>query len=217
MKAAIVIPAYNEASTIGTVVGQVKHAGIVVVVDDASSDDTAELAAIAGAIVIRHDSNQGYDGALQSGFEKADQLGVDAVITFDADGQHDPLVLDTILNKLNVADTCLVLGIRFVPARFAEAIFGYWTRIRFGVRDILCGLKGYRIELYRQHGCFDSTGSIGTELALAGLRSGCAFETVPVPIRDREDQARFGSLFRANMRILRAFLLAVREDVLSRW
>jgi len=214
VKVAIVIPAYNESSTISQVVNQVKQIGIVIVVDDASSDATSELAEKAGAVVVRHNSNRGYDGALQSGFEKADQLGVDSVITFDADGQHDPAVLDKIVADLKVPGMCLVLGIRPAPARLAEAVFNFWTRLRFGVNDILCGLKGYRMDLYRQHGCFDHVGSIGTELALSGLRGDCGFTTIYVPISDRDDgQARFGSSFRANIRIFRAFLLAIWEDV----
>jgi len=209
MNVAIVIPAYNEAATISEVVEQVRGAGTVIVVDDASSDDTADLAVKAGAIVVSHESNRGYDKALQSGFEKADQLDVDAVITFDADGQHDPAVLNTFIENIKVPGVVIVLGIRSAPARVAEAVFNYWAQSRFGVRDILCGLKGYNIELYRQHGCFDRSGSIGTELALAGLGSGCKFSTVSVPIRERVGRARFGSFLRANFWILRAFIKAV--------
>lgn len=213
MSVAIVIPAYNESSTISQVVNQVKSAGVVIVVDDASTDNTAELAREAGAVVIRHDENRGYDGALQSGFDKASKLDVNLVITFDADGQHDPTVLDKIIDGLKTPGVCLVLGIRPAPARLAEAMFNFWTRLRFGVDDILCGLKGYNMELYEQHGCFDHVGSIGTELALAGLRDGCQFKTVPVPISERDGQARFGSSLQANIKIFRAFALAFWEDI----
>ena len=204
MQVAIVIPAWNEAATIGRVVSSVLPGRTVIVVNDCSSDATASLAEAAGALVVNHTANRGYDGALQSGFEKADQLGVDIVVTFDADGQHDATILDQIILPLaeNTAD--IVIGVRPRTARFSEALFGLYTRLRYGVSDILCGLKGYRIELYKRHGHFDSYGSIGTELALAALAGGARIAVVPVPVYERADHPRFGQGLKANGRILRA-------------
>ena len=79
-KVAIVIPAFNEEATISNVVQSVKEYGIVVVVNDASSDKTKQMAESAGAIVINHKDNKGYDDALNSGFKKAKELKCDAVI-----------------------------------------------------------------------------------------------------------------------------------------
>jgi len=213
VKFAVIIPAFNEAATISRVVNDVRDAGTVIVVDDASLDATAALAEEAGAVVVRHDSNKGYDGALETGFEKARQLGMDSVISFDADGQHDPSVLNNILTALKDPQVFLVLGIRPHAARFSEVIFNYWAKVRFGVTDILCGLKGYHMDLYLQHGCFDHTGSVGTELALAGLRRGCHYSTVTVPISPRAGTARFGSTLKANYQILRALKYAIYQDL----
>ena len=87
-KVAIVIPAFNEEATISNVVQSVKEHGIVVVVNDASSDKTKQIAESAGAIVVSHKYNKGYDSALNSGFKRAEELNCDGVITFDADGEH---------------------------------------------------------------------------------------------------------------------------------
>ena len=72
---AIVIPAYNEANTIRQVIRSISDYGVVIVVNDASEDNTGFVAAKAGAIVINHEVNHGYDKALESGFMRADELG----------------------------------------------------------------------------------------------------------------------------------------------
>src|SRR5262245_8373928 len=85
----VVIPAYNEASMISRVVSEVSRAGYtVIVVDDGSSDTTAEQAQAAGATVIKHPFNLGQGAALQSGIEYALTHAADCIVTFDADGQH---------------------------------------------------------------------------------------------------------------------------------
>ncbi len=212
MTTAIVIPAYNEAQTIGQVVRGVSGFGTAIVVDDASSDDTAEAARQAGAVVVHHKINTGYDGAIESGFAEANRRGAEAVVTFDADGQHDHSCLAAFIDALegNVAD--LVIGIRPDPARWSEALFGWYTRTRYGVPDILCGMKGYRMELYQRNGRFDSFRSIGTELAMFGLRNRVRVLSLPVPITPRADTPRFGSRLRSNMRIIAALGRTIIKD-----
>lgn len=85
------IPAYNEANAIADVVTEAQtHADEVLVVDDASQDETAELARDAGVTVVEHSSNQGYDGALKTLFEEADTRNTKHLSILDGDGQHDP-------------------------------------------------------------------------------------------------------------------------------
>ena len=88
-KVAIVIPAFNEEHTIAKVVRSLTGFGTVVVVDDGSEDKTAKIAKENGAVVIYHEKNTGYDSALNTGFNKAFGIKLDAVIIIDADGQHD--------------------------------------------------------------------------------------------------------------------------------
>ena len=76
----LVIPAYNEAATIKEVVVAAADYGTPIVVNDCSSDDTAALAEEAGAVVVTHKTNRGYDGALNSGFIKADELGCQYIV-----------------------------------------------------------------------------------------------------------------------------------------
>jgi glycosyltransferase involved in cell wall biosynthesis len=199
---AIIIPAFNEEASIGQVVAQAVAFGTVIVVDDASTDKTPSVAKEHGAVVVSHSFNRGYDRALDSGFAKAASLGCRYAVTLDADGQHDPTWIKRFAEHL--VDYDLVLGVRPRKQRVSESLFGAFTRLLYGIRDPLCGLKGYRMELYVELGHFDSYESIGTELALYGLRKGRRYVEIDVPIRERRGTPKFGRTLSANYRILRA-------------
>ena len=212
MRAAIVIPALNEEATVARVVAAVAPFGSAVVVDDGSIDATGERAEAAGAVVVRHERNGGYDAALASGFQWASEHDYDAVVSIDADGQHDPTLLGRVLDPLAAAEVDMVLGIRAAPARVSERLFGMYTARRFGVPDVLCGVKAFRVATYRQHRAAMASSSIGTGLALACLRAGVRFGLVPVPIAPRADAPRVGSTLRANLLIGRALGRALVAD-----
>jgi len=92
-----VIPAHDEAPRIGPVISGALQALPVVVIDDGSSDATAEVAAAAGATVLTQRPNQGKGAALRAGFTYALSLDAEAVVTLDGDGQHDPAELPRLL------------------------------------------------------------------------------------------------------------------------
>jgi glycosyltransferase involved in cell wall biosynthesis len=113
-----VIPAYNEAATVaGVVAGIHEHApGFdVVVVDDGSTDATAELAAAAGAATLTLPFNLGVGGAVQAGFVYALQRGYDRMAQVDADGQHDPSELPALCRAMDEDSSLdMVCGSRFL-------------------------------------------------------------------------------------------------------
>ena len=85
----VLIPAYNESATVGDVVSRVLKQGLpVLVVDDGSHDDTAQVAVKSGASCVRLPFNLGVGGALRCGFRWAIKMGYDCVVQCDADGQH---------------------------------------------------------------------------------------------------------------------------------
>jgi glycosyltransferase involved in cell wall biosynthesis len=214
LKTAVIIPAYNEAATISRIVAEVKpYVNIVIVVDDASIDETGELASYQGAIVVKHLCNQGYDSALQTGFEKADNLNVEVVVTFDADGQHEANIVRSFIEPIVYKDVDIVLGVRRKTARFSEDLFNYYVRIRYGINDLLCGLKAYNMNVYRKHGCFDSSNSIGTELALFGLYNNLPVATVVIDVNENIRKSKFGSTISANIKIIKALINALFRDI----
>lgn len=200
---AIVIPAFNEAATIGSVISSVSQYGKPIVVDDGSSDETSQLASSLGASVVGHAVNRGYDQAINSGFVRAEELDCEYVITIDADGQHDPSLLLRFIGSLD-SGADVVIGVRDRCQRLAEHIFAWVAEKKWGIQDPLCGMKAYRIGLYKEVGHFDSYGSIGTELALYAAKNGKRIVQLPVKIRERIDAPRFGRIFSANRRILYA-------------
>ena len=208
LRIALVIPALNEAATIGAVVVAALQYGTCVVVDDGSTDTTGEVARLAGATVVRHNDNLGYDAALNSGFQTAARTSCDAIITLDADGQHNPALIQQFINKL-CSGADMVLGVRDQHPRLAEHVFAGYTKWRFGIADPLCGMKAYRTGLYLALGHFDTRSSIGTELMLFGAQHGYKIASVPFRVGARAGQPRFGRNLSANFKIFRALWLAV--------
>ena len=97
----IVIPAYNEETTLPKVIKSLKDDGYhkILVVDDGSTDNTYKIAKELAKVAVRHEINRGLGGALGTGIEGAVRLGAEYIVTFDADGQHDPEDLKKLLNK----------------------------------------------------------------------------------------------------------------------
>ena len=111
----VVIPAYNEGPVISRVVSEVKRAGYaVVVVDDGSSDATAEEARAAGAGVVTHPFNLGQGAALQTGIDYAVAQGAEVIVTFDADGQHRVSDIARLAEALVQERAQFALGSRFL-------------------------------------------------------------------------------------------------------
>jgi glycosyltransferase involved in cell wall biosynthesis len=115
----VVIPMYNEGPVIQEVVAEVRRTfPHVVCIDDGSSDASAEAAAAAGAVVVRHPINMGQGAALQTGFDYAlsDPLTTE-VVTFDADGQHQVADAEGMVRKLRDEGLDVVIGSRFLDDR----------------------------------------------------------------------------------------------------
>ncbi|OYP37470.1 glycosyltransferase family 2 protein [Rhodopirellula sp. MGV] len=112
----VVIPAYNESGRIGAVIEDLRHCGVkhIVVVDDGSADETADLAARTNVWVLQHIVNRGQGAALQTGIDFAVASGAKIILTFDADGQHAAADLKRMIAPI-VNRTCdVTLGSRFL-------------------------------------------------------------------------------------------------------
>ena len=111
----IIVPAYNEGRSIVTVTRALRaRYAHVVIVDDGSSDDTAELALRAGATVLRHALNRGQGAAITTGVRYALASGAEFVVTFDADGQHGVADIAALLAPLQEGRADVALGSRFL-------------------------------------------------------------------------------------------------------
>jgi glycosyltransferase involved in cell wall biosynthesis len=108
------MPAYNEGHVIAEVImGCKKYVDKVIVVDDGSSDNTVDIAESLDAYVVRHEINKGYGAALRNCFETARELGANAMVIIDSDGQHNPDEIPRLLEPIKHG-TDLVIGSRFI-------------------------------------------------------------------------------------------------------
>lgn len=143
----ILIPAYNEAASIGAVIADARRLRPepIVVIDDRSTDETAAIAEAAGATVIRLPLRLGAWGATQTGLRYAHEQGWELVVTLDADGQHEPSGIATVIAPLfdGRADVC----IGACPARVSRARRLAWHYFRsisgLSHEDITSGFRAY--------------------------------------------------------------------------
>ncbi|MBI4149876.1 glycosyltransferase family 2 protein [Candidatus Woesearchaeota archaeon] len=114
----IVIPAYNEEKSIGAVLQGLRKYGYqnLIVINDCSHDNTAARAKQAGAMVLNHIINIGQGAALKTGIDYAVQEGADIIVTFDADGQHDPQDIPMLLEPILKGKAEITLGSRFLKS-----------------------------------------------------------------------------------------------------
>ncbi|MCX8175489.1 MAG: glycosyltransferase family 2 protein [Candidatus Micrarchaeota archaeon] len=206
-KVAIVIPAYNEAASIASVVRGAKKYGKVIVVDDCSTDGTGAVARRAGAQVIRNSSNLGYAESLNLGVRHA-ALEADFIVIMDADGQHAASDIPRMLAPILSGKADAAIGVRPYRIRYSERLFRLFSRLKAGIEDPLCGFKAFRADVYRKIGYFDSIGSVATEFMFAAKRAGFRVAQVPITIRRRRDAPRFaeGKRLKAEWAIFKAML-----------
>ncbi len=156
-RVAVLIPAYREELSIASVVTEVlRYLPDVIVVDDASGDQTADWAEAAGAVVLRRDVNGGKGAALTAGFQYVLDQRFDAVIALDADGFHDPNQIPKFLETYRRTHTPVLIGNRMaepgrVPPvrRWSIRLMSYWLYrlMRVYVPDPPCGFRFYRCDV----------------------------------------------------------------------
>ncbi len=144
-----VIPARNEAPTIAAVVSGVMSKLPVLVIDDGSQDETADLAREAGTTVISHGTNRGKGAALLTGFAWALDNGYDAVVTLDADGQHAAEDLDDMVHAYRAGAGDLIIGERTFsvmpfPRWLSQPIGAWLMTLALGVSVTDCQ-SGFRV------------------------------------------------------------------------
>lgn len=138
MRVVAVMPAFREAPRVQAAVKAcLPYVDCVLVVDDGSHDDTAEEAKAGGALVIQHAVNRGQGAALKTGTLAALRLGADVIVHIDADGQHDPSFIPTLIDPLIKGEAEIVFGSRFMGMKAIDMPF---TR-----RVLMRGIKLFNI------------------------------------------------------------------------
>lgn len=199
-RALVIMPAWNEAESVGATVREVLAQPAsydVLVVNDGSTDATAAAAAAAGAQVLELPFNIGVGGAMRAGFKYAQRHGYDAVIQVDADGQHDPKDIQRVLDGLAHAD--ISIGARFAdkgnyvvrgPRKWAMVFLARVISAMAGKKltDVTSGFKAANsrgISQFIDHYPAEYLGDTIDSLVVA-IKSGCVVTQVPVEMRPRQ-------------------------------
>lgn len=193
MSLSIVIPARNEAAAIGKVVALARERypdAQIIVVDDGSTDETAELARNAGAQVVRHPESLGNGAAVKAGARAA----TGEIIAFmDGDGQHDPRMFEPLLRQLDVGYD-MAVGARDsgshanIGRLFANGLYNGIASMMSGrkILDLTSGFRVARAQLFKQFLYLLPNGfSYPTTITMAFLRSGYPVTFVPIIASDR--------------------------------
>jgi glycosyltransferase involved in cell wall biosynthesis len=226
-----VVPAWNEQDSVGATVREVRTTNPdvdVLVVDDGSTDDTAARAAAAGAMVCRLPFNLGVGGAMRAGYRYAIRHGYDVTAQIDADGQHDPRFLRTLLEALDGND--VVIGARFAraddpytvrgPRRWAMSLLaGTLSRLaKVPLTDVTSGFRVANrraMTVFALHYPAEYLGDTVESLVIA-LRTGCRVAQVPVDMRVRAAGRASASPLKASVYLLRA-VVALGLALVRRW
>ncbi len=192
-KICILIPAYNAQETLGFVLKKIEPFKIdTVVVDDGSSDGTKKVALENGAHLLEHPLNLGKGAALRTGFQYILRRDYHMVITLDADGQHDPSEIPSLLKIFQTVKPDLLIASR--AAEFGKMTFlrRFWNRLgvkavaRLCHSDITDSQSGFRLirtEVLKGVDLFTSRFETELELLINACKRGFSVLSVPIKIQ----------------------------------
>ena len=192
-KITAILPAYNEEVSLGSIVLHTKkYVDNVIVIDDGSTDNTVEIATLAGAEVISHSFNKGKGAALKTGFEAA--RASEVIVTIDSDGQHNPEEIPKLINPILNGEADIVNGSRYINGnkkdtpsyrRVGQTVLDKATNLSSGL-DITDSQSGFRA--FARHtmpafrfSCIDF--GIESEMLMDAANAGLRIKEVEISVR----------------------------------
>jgi glycosyltransferase involved in cell wall biosynthesis len=195
------IPAYNEEFHIENLIKSAKnHVDSVVVCDDGSTDNTANIAKKAGAIVISHKTNKGYGAAIITLFDYARENNAEIMITIDGDGQHDPDQIPLLVNTISKHNVDVVIGSRFLNndieapgyrqrgIKIITSAANYGTDLK--VSDSQSGFRAYSKNAIDVIHPTEENMSVSTEILFKISNKGLSLAEVPITISYGDDTSK---------------------------
>jgi glycosyltransferase involved in cell wall biosynthesis len=225
------LPIYNEARHIPDVLDEVRrYSSKILVVNDGSSDDTAQvLAAQPDVQVVTHPRNLGYGAALRSAFEFAIEQGYDVLVTIDCDGQHEPRLIPELAAAVFPAGeppVDIVSGSRYlktfdrnsVPPEDRRRINVMVTQLvndRLGLEltDAFCGFKAYRVEALKKIKITELGYAMPLQLWVQAAALGLRIVEFPVPLVYLEEKRSFGGSLDDGERRLAYYQTVLDRDI----
>lgn len=191
------IPAFNEEIAIGSIVLRArKYADEVVVVNDGSTDHTADVVGLAGAEMIVHEKNSGYGAAIKTCFCAAREKNADVMIIIDADGQHDPEDIPRLIAETLTSGSDIVIGSRFVNGngknqkipmyrKFGMKVLDVATNAGTGLKvsDSQSGFRAYSRNAINNLNLENADMGIGSEILFKAAENNLKITEVPIKVR----------------------------------
>ena len=194
LKTAAGIPAFNEEKNIGSMIVELlKIVDSVIVCNDGSNDNTGTIAKKMGAIVITHERNLGYGAGIKSLFLKARELGFDALVTLDADGQHRSEDVNAVLEPIRKHETDIVIGSRFL-GQSQQQIPSYRkagikiitklanTTLDKTITDSQSGFRAYNSKVLSEIIPLEHGMGVSNEILIKANRKGFTISEVPIVV-----------------------------------
>ena len=199
MKIAAGIPAFNEEKNVGSMIVELlKFVDIVIVCNDGSNDNTGMIAKKMGAIVVNHERNLGYGAGIKSLFLKARELGVDVLVTLDADGQHRPEDVLAVLEPIKKHETDIVIGSRFLDQN-QQQIPSYRragikiitklanTTLDKTITDSQSGFRAYNSNVLSEIIPLEHGMGVSNEILIKANKKGFTISEVPIVVSYQGD------------------------------
>ena len=195
MKTCLLLPAYNESKAIGRIIQESSEfISEIVVIDDGSLDETAEIATACGAVCLKNTINRGKGNALRKGFTYALASGYELVFTMDSDGQHQPSDIPRFLEHFGNTRPDILIGARETQdlrtsmplhRRVNNCLISYVGSKLCGqhVPDFQSGYRLIRAEVLRQVQLETERYETESELLIKAGRTGFRIESLPIPTR----------------------------------
>ncbi len=223
----IVLPAYNESKVIGNVIEELKQRNLnIIIIDDGSSDETYKIAEKSlknfNGFIYRHSINRGVGAALKTGIEAALQKDADLIVTFDADGQHDPEDINSLIIPIINGEADIVNGYRNfeempVSKKLGNQIMNMITWIFYGIRvkDSQSGFKAFdrkAAEVFEIHSRgFGVISEIMGEVKKHNLK----LKEVPIKTIYTDYSMTKGTNLKVGLKILFKLIVNIFKKVLS--
>lgn len=217
----VCIPAYNEETRIGRVVQEArKFSQHVIVCDDGSADRTAVEATDSGAVVLRHDKNEGKGAALRTLLGVARKFSPDIIITLDADGQHDPSDIPKLVMPILDGSADVVIGSRFgngnkipIHRKVGNSILTTMTNVsaKTKVQDTQSGFRAYSSKVIPSITINRNGMGVDSEILIKVAKSGFKIEERRVSVKYGGETSTFNPLSHT-LRVVWSLLEALPED-----
>jgi glycosyltransferase involved in cell wall biosynthesis len=191
----VAIPAYNEEIAIGSVIlRSLKHANKVLVINDGSKDKTSEIAKLAGAEVIEHNTNKGKGVAIKDAFIYAKKENADILVLIDGDGQHNPDEIPLLLAPIINGEANIVNGSRFVNGnghnvpkyrRLGQDVLSIATNIgtKLHITDTQNGFRAFSKKSFNSFSFSENGMAIESEMLMDAAGAGLKITEVPIDVR----------------------------------